>query len=186
VAGACRRCHLHDQLRQLLAEPVTGRVRAGLQAFQQALAGIGQPGNALGWLRRPKVRALLTELAAGQCPLTHAVLDELPASKTLTHLRSVLVATGALPARDEHLAQLERWISATVAARSDPGEKEILHRYAAWHVLRRLRGRIRGTHATHSQAAVARRNVRAAVAFLDWLAARDLTLASCTQAGLDE
>jgi hypothetical protein len=186
VAGACRRCHLHDQLRQLLADPATGRVRAGLQAFQQALAGIGQPENALGWLRRPKVRALLTELAAGQCPLTHAVLDELPASKTLTHLRSVLVATGALPARDEHLAQLERWISAIVAARSDPGEKEVLHRYAAWHVLRRLRGRIRGRHATHSQAAVARRNVRAAVAFLDWLAARGLTLASCAQAGLDE
>ena len=186
VAGACRRCHLHEQLRQLLADPVTGRVRAGLQAFQQALAGIGRPENALGWLRRPQVRALLAELAAGQRPLTHAVLDELPASKTLTHLRSVLVATGALPARDEHLAQLERWIGAAVAAHPDPGEKEVLHRYAAWHVLRRLRGRLRGMHATASQAAVARRNIQAAVAFLDWLAARGLTLASCTQASLDE
>lgn len=186
VAGVCRRCHLHEQLRELLADPVTGRVRAGLQDLQQALAGIDRPENALGWLRRPKVRALLTELAAGQHPLTHAVLDELPASKTLTHLRSVLVATGALPARDEHLAQLEHWISAAVAARPDPGEKEVLHRYAAWHVLRRLRSRIRGVHATHSQAAVARRNVQAAVAFLDWLAARGLTLASCTQASLDE
>ncbi len=186
VAGACRRCHLHKQLRELLADPVTGRVCSGLQAFQQALAGIDRPETALGWLRRPGVRALLTELAAGQRPLTHAALDELPASKTLTHLRSVLVSISALPGRDEHLAQLEGWIGTAVAARPDPGEKEVLHRYGVWHVLRRLRHRLRGTHATHGQAAVARRNIQAAVAFLDWLAARGLTLASCTQASLDE
>jgi hypothetical protein len=132
------------------------------------------------------VRALLTELAAGQRPLTYATLDELPDSKTLTHLRSVLVGTGALPWRDEHLAQLERWIGMAVAARPDPREKEVLHRYAVWHVLRRLGHRLRGTHATHGQAAVARRNIQAAAAFLDWLAARGLTLASCTQASADE
>ena len=128
---------------------------------------------------------MLTELAAGLRPLTHAALDELPASKPLTHLRSVLVATGALPARDEHFVQLERWITQTVAGRADPQEKEILHRYAAWHVLRRLRQRIRGTHATHGQAGVARRNITAAVTFLDWLTARGLTLASCPQGDLD-
>jgi hypothetical protein len=186
VAGACRRCHLHKQLQERLTDPATGRPRAGLQALQQALADLRRPEIALGWLRRPKVRALLTELAAGQRPLTHAALDELPPSKTLAHLRSVLVGTGALPGRDEHPAQLERWIGTTVAARPDPRQKEVLHRCAVWHVLRRLRRRIRGTHATHSQAAVARRNVQAAVAFLDWLAAGDTTLASCTQASLDE
>jgi len=30
-------------------------------------SSIDRPEIALGWLRRPKVRALLTELAAGQC-----------------------------------------------------------------------------------------------------------------------
>jgi len=124
--------------------------------------------------------------AARQCPLTHAVLDELPPGKALTHLRRVLVGTGALPARDEHLAQLERWIGTTLAARPDPGQKEVLHRYAVWRVRRRLRRRIRGTHATPSQAAVARRNVQAAAAFPDWLAVGDATLASCAQASLDE
>ena len=39
---------------------------------------------------------------------------------------------------------------------------------------------------TFIQAAVARRNIQAAVAFLDWLAAGGTTLASCTQASLDE
>ena len=129
---------------------------------------------------------MLTELAAGLRPLTHAALDELPASKPLTHLRSVLVATGALPARDEHLVELERWITQTVADRADRQEKEILHRYAVWHVVRRLRQRIRGAHATCGQAGAARRNIAAAVAFLDWLTARGLTLASCPQGDLDE
>jgi hypothetical protein len=140
----------------------------------------------LAWLSSATSQTMLTELAAGLRPLTHAAFDELPASKPLAHLRSVLVATGALPARDEHLVQLERWTTQTVAGRADPQEKEILHRYAAWHVLRRLRHRIRGTHATHCQAGVARRNIAAAVTFLNWLTARDLTLATCPQADLDQ
>lgn len=186
AAGACRRCHLYEQLRRLLADPATGRTRTGLDTLRQALAEVERPEAALGWLRRPKVKALLAELAGGQRPLTHAALDDLPASKTLTHLRSVLASTGALPERDEHLVQLERWAGQAVAARPDPGHKELLHRYAVWHVLRRLRRRNRDRHATHSQAAVARRNIQAAAAFLDWLALHRQTLASCPQASLDE
>lgn len=186
ISGACRRCHLHSLLHELLASPTASLPADTLQPLRQALAGIERPEVALDWLRRPPVRALLTELAAGQRPLTHTALDDLPPGKTLTHLRSVLVATGSLPGRDEHLAQLERWISQAVAARRDPGEKEILHRYAIWHVLRRLRYRTRSSHTTHSQAAVARRNIQAAIAFLDWLTTRALTLATCTQGRLDE
>jgi hypothetical protein len=169
--------------RKILACAICGQARPGMvskitgQPWCRACARSWAPCSQ--W-------ALLTELAAGQHPLTHAALDELAASKTLTHLRSVLVGTGALPGRDEHLAQLQRWAGTAVAGRPDPGQKEVLHRYAVWHVLRRLRHRIRGTHATHGQAAVARRNIQAAVAFLDWLAARGLTLAGCTQASLDE
>ena len=157
-----------------------------MQVLHQTLATTDRPAAVLAWLSSGTSQTMLTELAAGLRPLTHAALDKLPASKPLAHLRSVLVATGALPARDEYLVQLERWITQTVASRADPQEKEILHRYAAWHVLRRLRHRIRGTHATHCQAGVARRNIAAAVTFLNWLTARDLTLASCPQAGLDQ
>ena len=185
IAGACRRCHLRQRLDKLLADG-TGNVRPELQVLHQTLATTDRPAAVLAWLSSATSQTMLTELAAGLRPLTHAAFDELPASKPLAHLRSVLVATGALPARDEHLVQLERWITQTVAGRVDPQEKEILHRYAAWHVLRRLRHRIRGTHATHGQAGVARRNITAAVTFLNWLAARDLTLASCPQADLDQ
>ena len=184
IAGACRRCHLRQRLDELTADD-TGNVRPELQILHQTLAATDRPAAVLTWLSSGTPQAMLTELAAGLRPLTHAALDELTASKPLTHLRSVLVATGALPARDEHLIQLERWITRTVASRADRQDKETLHSYAVWHVLRRLRQRIRSTHATCGQADVARRNITAAVAFLDWLTARGLTLASCPQGDLD-
>ncbi|MDQ2874760.1 MAG: hypothetical protein M3Y33_08210 [Actinomycetota bacterium] len=185
IAGACRRCHLRQRIDELIADG-TGNVRPELQILHQTLAATDRPAAVLSWLSSGTSQTMLTDLAAGLRPLTHAALDEMPASKPLAHLRSVLVCTGALPARDEHFVQLERWITQTVASRADRQEKEILHRYAVWHVLRRLRQRIRGTHATGGQADVARRNIAAAVAFLDWLTARGLTLASCPQGDLDE
>jgi hypothetical protein len=185
LAGACRRCHLRDQVGHLLADPGTGRTRAGLEPLRQAIAGAGRPAIALGWLRRDKVRALLSGLATGDRPLTHAALDELPDSKTLRHLRSVLVSSGALPARDEILVRLEHRIRQAVAGRPDAGQKQLLHSYATWHVLRRLRQRARDTPVTEHQAATAKETIAAAIAFLDWLDARGLDLATCAQGDLD-
>src|SRR5262249_54961508 len=91
-------------------------------------------------------------------------LDELPVSKPAGHLRAILVATGTLPPRDEHLARLERWIEHTLAERSDPGQRQLLHRYAIWHVLRRLRRRNNTTHATCAQAVTAPPPLHAAAA----------------------
>ncbi|MFE2103620.1 hypothetical protein [Streptomyces sp. NPDC059468] len=68
---------------------------------------VGQ--HAMVWLTRPKVRALLTALGKDPRPVTHALLDELPAGKTLNYLRDLLMATGSPPARDQRLANLERW-----------------------------------------------------------------------------
>jgi len=130
---------------------------------------------------------VLRQLAAGERPLAHAALDELPDGKPVEHLRAILVATGALPPRDEHLARLERWISWSVAERPDPDQRQLLHRYAVWHVLRRLRTRLNSAHATTTagQVTAAQRNIKAAIALLDWLTARDLTLDSARQGDLD-
>jgi hypothetical protein len=53
----------------------------------------------------------------------------------------MLIAAGALPARDEGLTALERLIGLAVAGQPDPGHRQALRGYAAWHHLRRLRGR---------------------------------------------
>lgn len=184
LARVCGRCRLHRRVDQLLGD-TDDTIRPELQALHKALVGVDRPATALRWLSRSTVAAVLAELAAGTRPLTHAALDELPASKTLSHLRAVLVATQALPARDEHLVGLEAWTTQTIDTRRDADDKEILYRYAIWHVLRRLRHRTPSTPTTANQAAFARGHIQAAAVFQDWLTASDLTLATCTQLNLD-
>jgi hypothetical protein len=185
ITRVCLRCGLRQRVDELLSDG-SGKVRPELGTLYEALVGIDRPATALHWLSRNTVTCVLSELARGARPLTHATLDELAPTKTLAHLRAVLVATGILPDRDEHLIQLEAWTAKAVAARSDSDERQLLHRYAIWHVLRRLRQRTRDTRATANQAKVARENIAAAAAFLDWLAAAHLTLRTCTQLHLDQ
>lgn len=135
------------------------------------------------WLHRSAAPTILRELAGRR--LTHQVLDELHAGKPVEHLRSVLVAVGTLPARDEQMTRLERWITHTIAERTDPDEQHLLHRYAVWHLLRRLRQRTDGDETTHTQLEVIRQHVRGATTLLDWLTAHNLTLATCRQPDLD-
>ena len=180
----CGRCHLRARLGALLADS-EGQIRPELQTLHDSLAAAEHPDTVVAWLRRDTVVAVLAELATGQQPLSHDTLDELPPGKPIEHLRSVLVATGALPVRDEQLARIERWVTRTVNEHSDPQGRELLHRYAVWHVLRRLRHRNRDIDTTYGQLDVVRQRVRAAIGLLDWLHARGLTLATCGQGELD-
>jgi hypothetical protein len=180
----CQRCILDQRIRDLLGNQV-GVVRPDLAPLHQVLSGIERPDTALVWMARPKVRQLLTELGGDSRRLTHEILDELPADKTIAHMRSVLVAIGTLTSRDERLVKLERWITAALDTRKDPDERRILHGYAIWHHLRRLRQRLGTAHATHLQVLNVRCHVTAATGFLDWLTAQDLTLSSCAQPDLD-
>ncbi|MGH3629681.1 MAG: hypothetical protein ACRDRL_19870 [Sciscionella sp.] len=182
--GRCARCALEQKLRELLADD-TGLIRPDLRELYQTLATTPRPHTAAGWLTKSTAPQILREIKDGAKPLTHATLDELPAGKTVEHLRCVLVAIGTLPARDEQMARLERWIAATIATREDPDERRVLHRYATWHVARRLRARVNGTEATYGQFTAARRNITAAIALLDALASCDTTLAAARQRDLE-
>ena len=180
----CLRCTLDQRVRGFLDDG-TGFIRPDLAPLHHALTGVERPDTAMAWLSRPRVGELLSALGDDRRQVSHETLDELPAGKTLAHLRSVLVAIGALPVRDQRLAELEHWTAALLDAREDPGDRRILHGYAIWHHLRRLRRRIGEQHVSHLQALNVRCHVTAAANFLDWLAAGEVTLASCTQADLD-
>jgi len=184
VPGQCPDCRLGRRLAELLTGP-DGAVHPALQPLHQALAATGRPATALRWLGRDLVAALLGDLASGRRQPTHAELDSLPPSPVLAHFRSVLVATGTLPPRDENMARLERLLSEILATRDDPDQHKLLHRYAIWHLLRRLRDRAHGQDITHEQDTVVRQRVRAAAGFLDWLSAQRLTLADCRQGDLE-
>jgi hypothetical protein len=162
-----------------------GAVHPALQPLNQALAATRRPVVALRWLSGDLVAALLADMASGRRHPTHAELDHLPPGPALAHFRSVLVATGTLPARDENMARLERLLDGILATRTDPGHRRLLHRYAIWHLLRRLRRRAHGSDVTCEQDNVVRQHVRAAAGLLDWLTAQHLTLADCRQGDLE-
>ena len=183
--GQCASCRLELRLRELLAGP-GGGIRPPLGPLKEALAATDPPGTALRWLSRPPVAAVLSGIAAGGRDLSHGELDRLEQTPVLAHLRSVLVATGTLPPRDEQMARLERFTGEIIDGRPDPEQRQVLHRYATWHLLRRLRSRNNGKPVTGEQHNVVQQEVRGAVALLDWLGSRDLTLGTCGQADLDE
>lgn len=178
----CARCTVQQRLRELLGDE-HGHIRPGLRELYQALTAIERPHTIAVWLDRSG--PLLRELEAGQRVLSHETLDELPAGKPVEHLRSVLVAIGTLPHRDEQMIRLQRWAGDLIAARADTDERNLLHRYSVWHVIRRLRSRLGDADTTYGQAVAAKRNIKAAAALLDWLTGRGLTLATAGQGDLD-
>ena len=182
--GPCRRCTLTQRLNGLLTDD-TGTVPPKLKALHDALADTQRAATAMSWLSKGIVAVVLSDLASGRRALTHEALDELPDSKVVEHIRSVLVAAGALSPRDEQMVRLERHVKDLVASHATPEGRQILHRYATWHLIRRLRRRSRGNDITHTQLNVVRVHLRAAVYLLDWLAGQDLTLASCRQSDLE-
>lgn len=183
-AGQCPACRLDRRLRELLVAP-DGSIHPALGPLHNALAATEPPTTALRWLTRPIVSTLLADVAAGRRDLSHEELDGLPQTPTLDHLRAVLVSSGTLAPRDEHMARLERLLDELLATRSDPAERQVLHHYAVWHLLRRLRRRNSAKAITHGQLAALRQQVRSAIALLDWLAGEDLTLATCRQGDLE-
>jgi len=178
---SCPRCTLRARLSELLGG-AGGEVHGELHALHENLANNERPNTVLSWLNKNKASTVLAELGAGDRALTHAALDELPVSKPVEHLRAILVATNTLPPRDEHLVRLERWITVTITGHP---QQQILHRYAVWHLLRRLRARNNNRPATHGQATVVQQHVRAAITLLGWLLAHHLTLQGARQGDLD-
>ncbi|SBT65628.1 hypothetical protein GA0070622_2628 [Micromonospora sediminicola] len=181
----CARCSLDRRLRQILTV-ADGTTATQLDRLRQAFAQVDRPDHALDWLHNPGVRDTLHTVALTRPTITHQALDAIPPSGALAHIRSILVVAGALPPRDERLAALEPWITKTIAARETLEHQRVLHSYAVWHHLRRLRGRLDGQPASHQQVTNIRRHVAGAAAFLDWLHTRGSALATCTQADLDQ
>lgn len=182
-AGRCARCTVARRLRELLGDG-HGKIRPELDPLYQVLATTDRTATVAAWLDNSAAPAILAGLNTS-APLSHHVLDELADNKTIEHLRAVLVAIGTLPARDEQIARLQRWITHALETQTDPEQRQLLHRYAIWHQLRRLRGRLRGADATHGQIIVIEQNTTAATRFLDWLTNHDLTLATAGQGDLE-
>ncbi|WP_327586936.1 site-specific integrase [Nonomuraea sp. NBC_00507] len=183
--GQCVRCLINQRLNELLG-PSSDSSHPRLEALRRNIATTEHPITAWRWLNKPSIAPVLSDLAAGRRTLTHEALDELPDSPPLAHLRQVLVGVGALPERDEYMARLERFVTDLLTTQQDPDQRQLMHQYTIWHLVRRLRRRNNGRPVTPQQFIAVRQRTHAAVAFLNWLRAHDLTLRTCRQADLDQ
>jgi hypothetical protein len=176
--GRCARCSLRGRASDLMAG---AEAVPGLTVVAEAIAAARNPYSALNWLRTGGGAVILAEVAAGRTALTHQALDVHPNRRAADYLRHMLVAGGALPARDEALARVELWSREVPGAIGEPADRRLVQAYLTWRVLRRLRHRSETSPGRRTVTNDARHRVIAVVTFLAWLRQHDLTLASCGQ-----
>ena len=178
-------CAIEPDLDQGLVENVvTDTFRYSPQRRQLALLQ-QQPVSLLAWLtRRPGRATVLHALAAGHGPVTHNTLDQLRPTKVVENLRMHLVVGGALPPRDGRLSTFERWLPGKIAQVDVPESRKVLHAYATWHLLRRLRT-VSRRRLTHGQVHGARAYVTQVIQLLNWLSSQNIPLSACSQDLID-
>jgi hypothetical protein len=184
AGGLCGRCVLADRLRVALDDG-TGRIRPELVPLFDSLCAMSRPRSGILWLSKPHVPPILQALARGDVPLTHAGLSTLSPWRSVIYVRDLLIDCGTLPPIDRFLFLFEQWLPRWLEQAEDPEHRKLLHRFATWHVLRKLRAAAASGPIGHYRNQSARSQLRQAAAFLADLTAHDRALADCTQADLD-
>jgi hypothetical protein len=175
----CFRCVATDRLDELLG-------RAGpMVALRDAFLAAEQPRSIHTWLDRSPARDVARRLATGELALTHAALDGLEQTPSLAHLRALLVAVGALPERDPHLARLEHAVARVLSQVDQPEHRRLLRAFATWQVLHRARRRASRTPVSASAVDRARGQIVEAHRFLRHLTVRQIALEDATQRDVD-
>ena len=182
--GLCERCTFTDQLTALLDDG-TGHIHPPLIPLFDELGNMPRPRSGLAWIANPQPRALLQDLAGGRLALTHDAFQQLPNWRTAAYLRDLLMQCGALPAVDRQLLFFERWLAEHLAAVADPGHTQVLHGFATWHQLRKLRAGADKGPLGKSPVHMARQQFTQAGSFLIWLTDRGVLLEGCRQIDLD-
>ncbi|WP_248761087.1 tyrosine-type recombinase/integrase [Pseudarthrobacter sp. SSS035] len=137
--------------------------------------------SGLTWIQQPHVTAFLQQLAAAPV-ITHARLDELPASRTREYVRGLLVEHNALPRRDELSARFSDWAEQALERITSQNHRDITRRYIRWHHQRRMNQMDEVTQGTFLRA---KQSVTVAIDLLNWLTEHDTELAEVNQAHLD-
>lgn len=179
----CFGCQATERIDQLLTGP-DGSIDASLQDVRDALVSTNRPRTILSNWTRTQSLALLARLAKQPDLLTHETLDNEGDRFSVTYLRALLVTTGVLPERDEQAARLDQWATTVLASVDHAEHRQLLTRYARWHVIARARldrhGQLRPTVADRC-----RQEIRSAQRFLAYLLDRGTELHSCRQADID-
>ncbi len=177
----CWSCILAATVDRLLSPPDNQPPSPALRAVATALKSMKRANSGMTWIQQPHVTAFLQQLAAAPV-ITHARLDELPASRTREYVRGLLVEHNALPRRDELCARFSDWSEQALERVTSQKNRDIIRRYIRWHHQRRMNQMGEVTQGTFLRA---KQSVTVAIELLNWLTERDTELAELTQAHLD-
>jgi hypothetical protein len=120
--------------------------------------------------------------------LTHDAFDALPPSRSLEHLREMLVEHRMMPSRgDQRLARFETWLDRRLETlEPTPAIHTPIEQFARWHHLRRLRENTDPTRNMDNATRCAKQEITEAGKFLRWLLdEHHTTIGDLQQAHLD-
>lgn len=179
-----RPCTLPERVDALLDDG-TGRPNPQLEPLREAILAMPRHRSASAWIRGPKARLLLRELAEGNLPLTHRAFREHPEWRAAAHLRDLLMACALLPQADKYLLHYESWLHRRFNELYDRAHLPLLEQFATWHQLPKLRARAERRPLTPSARSHASQQFNRANGFLTWLDGQGLTLKQVGQAEID-
>lgn len=175
----CRECLFHDKIRDVFNQDIL-RKQPSLAGARDALLAADTRhwkqffGGVTTW-------PLLKRILADGDVITHEALDSYGTPFQIKILRSFLVATGALPPRDERVVILEAWISSTAEQIDRDDDRRTFVRFARWRHLRQARLKA----LTESQLGWRRRELIQVSRFLHSLHSSGSALRTATQAHID-
>jgi hypothetical protein len=184
--GHCARCVLTGDLERILKPHAPPDMR--IKRLIAELAAVPRPESIIVWMRHPVTAALLTQIGTRELHLSHDAFDALPPSRSVEHLREMLVHHHMMPSRgDPRLARFERWLDQRLETlQSTPAIHTPIEQFARWHHLRRLRENGDPTRNMDNATRCAKQEITEAGKFLQWLLdEHSTTIGNVQQAHLD-
>jgi integrase len=166
--------------------PSSGSAGHGADAASQLR--FAAPESIITWMRHPVTAALLNKIGTRELQLTHNAFDALGPSRSLEHLREMLVHHHMMPSRgDPRLARFESWLDHRLETlKSTPAIHIPIEQFARWHHLRRLRENTNPTRNMDNATRCAKQEITEAGKFLRWLLdEHNTTINDLQQAHLD-
>jgi integrase len=177
VHGLCDRCDATDKITALFPDALIAG-NPHIRALRDTCLA-AEPTTILHAFRRKGSTEILHALLNDPQGISHAALDAMGGYSATRTVRSLLVEHGVLDRRDEHLAQLEAWLTTAAAKIPNLSERRAFTQFARWRHLRVLRNR--STPATYGQVTSRRHELRMIIDLLAWTRQRHTSLAALTQ-----
>ena len=180
----CAVCTLHDRAGALLAD-ASGHIHPQLHPVFDAWMTGKDPRSTLQWFNKTTSSPeILRAMALGELPISHTTFDGLPNTRRVNYIRDLLTATGVLPPYQPLIARTTHWLNDLLEL-LPKHHGDLIHRFAQWHLLRRLRHLEAQNKVTRSSVQNARATMITAIRLLIWLDELGIALADATQDHFD-